>query len=39
MGSRQVGQGALFYEFSPEDLVPQDPLTKLHCNQFPRLRP
>lgn len=30
MGSRQVAQGALFYEFSREGLVPQDPLTGLH---------
>lgn len=28
MGSWQVAQGALFYEFSLEDHVPQDPLTR-----------
>lgn len=30
MGSRQVAQGALFYEFSLEDHVPQDHLIRLH---------
>lgn len=28
MGSRQVAQGALFYEFSLEDHVPQDHLIR-----------
>jgi hypothetical protein len=30
MGSRQVAQGALFYEFSLEDHVTQDHLIRLH---------